>query len=161
MGYPEVEVDARDEHVGLEPDLVYAWRRKRDREADHPHERRRRLPRVAERVLRPQSTEQQHDLFQSTRTARLDHHRCIASKVTFRALKNTYAIAGRLEVAATLRQRGLHAQTEGPVVALVQSARRQRHDRRYCKTFPRRYYRCFSVAYYLCIHHNTISVRSI
>ena len=62
MCYPEVEIDARDKHVGFEPNFVYTRRRKRDRQSDHPHERRGRFPRVAERVLRPQSTEQQNNL---------------------------------------------------------------------------------------------------
>lgn len=62
MCYPEVKVDARDKHIGLEPNFVYARWRKCDRQANHPHERRCRFPRVAERVLRPQSTQQQNDL---------------------------------------------------------------------------------------------------
>lgn len=62
MCYPKVEVDPCDKHVGLKTNFVHAGRWKRDGQPDHAHQRWRGLSRVAEYKLRPQTTQQQHDL---------------------------------------------------------------------------------------------------
>jgi len=58
MRYPEVEIDACDEHVSLETNFVYTRRRKRNRQSDHAHQRRRGLSRMAKCELWPQTAQQ-------------------------------------------------------------------------------------------------------
>jgi len=60
--YPKVEINSCDEHVGLEANFVYARRWKRDGQSDHAHQRWSGLSRMAKYILRPQTTQQQHDL---------------------------------------------------------------------------------------------------
>lgn len=63
MSYPEVEVQSGDEHVGFQPDLVDAGWRQGDGQGHGAQQRRRTFPIVRERVLRPQSADQQHHLW--------------------------------------------------------------------------------------------------
>lgn len=62
MRYPKVETDPRDEHVGLETNLVHARRWERNGQSDHTHQRWRGLSRVAKYELRPKPAQQQHNL---------------------------------------------------------------------------------------------------
>lgn len=57
MRYPEVEIDACDEHVGLKANFVYARWRKRYRQSDHAQQRRSGLSRMAKYELRPQTAQ--------------------------------------------------------------------------------------------------------
>lgn len=116
MGYPKVKVYSRHKHVALKANLVNAGRREGNRQAHHAHQRRRGLSRVAERVLRPKTTQQQNNLKATTN---------IYDRTIFRVMyaiycsRKSYSITRRLEVAPSFSQSRLHPDTEGPVKPFV------------------------------------------
>lgn len=62
MGDRKIKVDAKDEHVRLQANLVHRWRWQSDGQTDHAQQRRIRFAAVRKRVLRPEVTQNKDHL---------------------------------------------------------------------------------------------------